>query len=83
MSDAAKVSHRQLGWRAPILQHFTPEIAAASRITIVADPDWVREYGQEAVTKILSGRYGLPGDRGRFGLYRYRQLYRSTKRTRS
>ena len=28
-----------LGWRAPILAHFTPEIAAAARLTIVADPD--------------------------------------------
>jgi len=26
-------------WREPILRHFTPEIAAASRLTIVADPD--------------------------------------------
>ena len=28
-----------LGWREPILKHFTPEIAAATRLTIVADPD--------------------------------------------
>ncbi|MDC0740862.1 BREX-3 system phosphatase PglZ [Polyangium mundeleinium] len=26
-------------WRDPILSHFTPEIAAVSRLTIVADPD--------------------------------------------
>ncbi len=26
-------------WRAPILAHFTPEIATAARLTIVADPD--------------------------------------------
>lgn len=28
-----------LGWRGPILRFFTPEIAAATRLTIVADPD--------------------------------------------
>lgn len=28
-----------LGWREPILKHFTPEIAAATRLTVVADPD--------------------------------------------
>lgn len=28
-----------LGWREPILKHFTPEIAEAVRLTIVADPD--------------------------------------------
>ena len=28
-----------LGWREPILKYFTPEIAAATRLTIVADPD--------------------------------------------
>ena len=27
------------GWRDPVLQHFTPEIAAVARLTIVADPD--------------------------------------------
>lgn len=27
------------GWRGPILRHFTPEIAAVARLTIVADPD--------------------------------------------
>lgn len=28
-----------LGWRGPILRHFTPEIASVARLTIVADPD--------------------------------------------
>lgn len=28
-----------LGWREPILSHFTPEIAAATRLTIASDPD--------------------------------------------
>ena len=27
------------GWRAPVLRHFTAEIAAATRLTIVGDPD--------------------------------------------
>ncbi len=27
------------GWRAPILRHFTPQIAVTSRLTIAADPD--------------------------------------------
>jgi len=27
------------GWRGPILRHFTPELAAVARLTIVADPD--------------------------------------------
>jgi len=27
------------GWRDPILSHFTPEIAAVSRLTVVGDPD--------------------------------------------
>ena len=31
----------QLGWRKPILDHFTPEIAAATRLTVVADPDYL------------------------------------------
>ena len=46
-------------WRDPILSHFTPEIAAVSRLTIVADPDMlltepgiidgVRERGFEII----------------------------------
>jgi len=27
------------GWRGPILEHFSPEIASVARLTIVADPD--------------------------------------------
>jgi len=47
-------------WRDPILSHFTPEIAAVARLTIVADPDQllmeqgiidgVRERGFEILT---------------------------------
>lgn len=39
MSGARKASKRPLGWRAPILKYFTPEIAEATRLTVVADPD--------------------------------------------
>ena len=39
MSRAPRRSDSKLGWRAPILTHFTPEIAAATRLTIVDDPD--------------------------------------------
>ncbi len=35
MSQATKTE----GWRAPILKHFTRDIAKATRLTIVADPD--------------------------------------------
>ena len=39
MSGARRAELRPLGWRAPILKHFTPEIAEATRLTLVADPD--------------------------------------------
>jgi len=39
MTGTSDLSSRSLGWRRPILGHFTPEIAGASRLTIVADPD--------------------------------------------
>jgi PglZ domain-containing protein len=32
-------AERVLGWRAPILANFTPEIAVTTRLTIVADPN--------------------------------------------
>lgn len=32
-------SRTDTGWREPILRHFTPAIAGAARLTIVADPD--------------------------------------------
>jgi len=39
MSPGTRSSKRTLGWRAPILKHFTPEIAEVTRLTIVTDPD--------------------------------------------
>jgi len=33
------VNRQETGWRAPILAHFTHEIADVARLTIVADPD--------------------------------------------
>ena len=39
MSSGLLPSESATGWRAPILRHFTPEIAAATRLTIVGDPD--------------------------------------------
>ena len=39
MSRTSRKSKRDLGWRASILEHFTPEIAAVTRLTIVSDPD--------------------------------------------
>jgi hypothetical protein len=39
MGPRTEQSPRDLGWRAPILQHFTPEIALTTRLTVVADPD--------------------------------------------
>ena len=39
MTGGSGASSRPLGWRAPILKHFTPEIAKATRLTIVSDPD--------------------------------------------
>jgi hypothetical protein len=39
MTDSARQRKKGLGWREYILKHFTPEIAAATRMTIVADPD--------------------------------------------
>jgi hypothetical protein len=41
MTVSDTISQRPLGWRAPILKHFTPEIAAATRLTVVADPDFL------------------------------------------
>ena len=39
MESGLSRSGRTLGWRASILAHFTPEIAATTRLTIAADPD--------------------------------------------
>lgn len=39
MSSSHRPTEGTAGWRAPILEHFTPEIAAATRLTIVSDPD--------------------------------------------
>jgi hypothetical protein len=39
MSQTPQTSKRRLGWRVPILKHFTPEIAESTRLTVVTDPD--------------------------------------------
>jgi hypothetical protein len=39
MSSGSVDGGRTFGWRAPILANFTPDIAATTRLTIVADPD--------------------------------------------
>ena len=39
MNGDARPSDQKSGWRAPILKHFTPEIAAVTRLTVVSDPD--------------------------------------------
>ena len=39
MKDPSRQTAATAGWRAPILEHFTPEIAAATRLTIVSDPE--------------------------------------------
>ena len=39
MTERPRQGKGGLGWRGPILRCFTPEIAAATRLTIVADPD--------------------------------------------
>ena len=39
MKGDAYHSDQKSGWRAPILMHFTPEIAAVIRLTVVSDPD--------------------------------------------
>ena len=41
-----------LGWREPILKHFTPEIAEATRLTIVGDPDQL--LSEEEILSALS-----------------------------
>ena len=41
MTTRSSTPARTTGWRAPILHHFTREIAAATRLTIVADPDYL------------------------------------------
>ena len=41
-------------WRAPILAHFTKEIATVARLTIVADPD--RLLSEEAILDGIRGR---------------------------
>ena len=39
------------GWRSPILEHFTPEIAEATRVTVAIDPD--RLITEEAILRQL------------------------------
>ena len=39
------------GWRNPILEHFTPEIAEAARVTVAVDPD--RLVTEEAILREL------------------------------
>lgn len=42
------------GWREPILRHFMPQIASASRLTIVADPD--RLLSEQTVLEAIRER---------------------------
>jgi hypothetical protein len=42
------------GWREPILRHFTPQIAAASPLTVVADPD--RLLAEQSVLEAIRQR---------------------------
>ncbi len=58
MSAAAGTLKRTLGWRAPILKHFTPEIAEATRLTIVADPDYLLAE-QEILTELRERGFDL------------------------
>jgi len=74
-----------VGWREPILRHFTPEIAAASRLTIVADPDLLLTE-QEILDALRSRGYDLiPFDDHvafRFAYEsRYRQLWDRGEKT--
>ena len=39
MRSSPRPTEASAGWRASILEHFTPEIAAATRLTIVSDPE--------------------------------------------
>lgn len=42
---------RQVGWREPILKHFTEELAAATTLTLVSDPD--RLFSDQALVDEL------------------------------
>ena len=47
-----------LGWREPILKHFTPEIAAATRLSVVADPDLLLSE-QEVIDALRERGYDM------------------------
>lgn len=54
MSRSLHSSSQNLGWRKPILKHFSTEIAEATRLTIVADPDEL--LNEEAILGALLER---------------------------
>jgi hypothetical protein len=58
MTGSRSPGVRGLGWRAPILMHFTPEIAAATRLTVVADPDLLLTE-QEVIDALRDRGYDL------------------------
>jgi hypothetical protein len=76
MSSALGTSDRTLGWRAPILAHFTPEIAATTRMTIVADPDHLLTE-QEILGELRDRGFDLvPFDDHVAFRFAYESLYR-------
>jgi len=65
-----------LGWRAPILEHFSPEIAQAPRLTVVADPDLLLTE-QEVLDELRERGFGLvPFDDHVAFRYAYESRYR-------
>jgi len=76
MNGSKQRARTGAGWREPILRHFTPEIAAASRLTIVADPDLLLTE-QEILDALRSRGYDLiPFDDHVAFRFAYESLYR-------
>jgi len=76
MTGRAPRSKHGLGWRAPILEHFSPEIAQATRLTVVADPDLLLTE-QEVLDELRERGFGLvPFDDHVAFRYAYESRYR-------
>jgi hypothetical protein len=85
MNDSQQTKSRDLGWRAPILKNFTREIAAATRLTVVTDPDQLLAE-QEILSELLARGFELvPFDdhvKFRFAYEsRYRQIWDRGEKT--
>ncbi len=74
-------SDRKMGWRAPILQQFSPEIAASSPLTLVADPDGLLTEPDLLADLVESGFEVLTLEDPLATRYEYESRFRSTRQS--